>query len=138
MSVTVLIIITVLLWGSVPIIDKIALTKTDPLVGVIIRSWAVFLPTIVLMVFTGRTKAVFTTEPKTILLFAITGILAGFLAMLTYYGALKLAPTSKIVALGSTYPLVSAALAIILLREQVSLGRLMGVGLIIVGVWLVK
>ena len=119
-------------------LDKIALNKADPITGVIVRSCVICLATIVMMLVTGKTKVVLQTDYKSIGLFALTGLLAGFLAMITYYGALKIAPTSKIVPLAATYALISAILAVMFLKEQPSLGRIIGTVLIITGVWLVK
>lgn len=138
MLVTILIVLTVFAWGVAPILDKIALTKSDPLSGIIIRSLVLALAALGLMLITGKTRTIITTEPKSILLFATTALLAGFLAMITYYWALKLAPASKIVPLAAVYPLVSAILAIFFLKEQITLARLIGTVLIISGLWLVK
>jgi len=58
--------------------------------------------------------------------------------MLTYFGALKLGATTKIIPISATYPLVTALLGILILGEQATLLRILGAGLIIGGVWLVK
>ena len=58
--------------------------------------------------------------------------------MWTYFGALKLDETSKIVPIAAIYPLVTAVLSILILKEGVTLFRLIGTLLIIIGVWLVR
>ena len=134
----ILIIATVLLWGVAPILDKIALVNSDAWVAVIVRSWVVCVLATVFMFITGRTRTVFNTDLKTIGLFSASGIMMGFLAMLTFYYVLKLQPASKIIPLTSVYPLVAAVLGVIFLKEAFTIERFIGVGLIVAGVWLVK
>ncbi|MFC2061361.1 EamA family transporter [Elusimicrobiota bacterium] len=52
--------------------------------------------------------------------------------------ALKDAPASKAVPISATYPLIAAVLGVIILKENVTLIRLLGTVLIISGVCLVK
>ncbi|NQT06897.1 MAG: EamA family transporter, partial [Candidatus Omnitrophica bacterium] len=60
------------------------------------------------------------------------------LGMWTYFAALKLGATSKIVPIAAAYPLVTAILSIIILKEGVTIMRFIGTALIIAGIWLVK
>ena len=137
-NVIILLILTAILWGTTPILEKKGLETTSPIVGLVFRNLAVIICVIAAVFITGKTKEVLSTPPKTMLLFALTGIIAGFLAMLTYFGALKLGATSKIIPISATYPLVTALLGILILGEQATLLRILGAGLIIGGVWLVK
>jgi transporter family protein len=117
-NVIILLILTALLWGATPIMEKKGLETTSPLVGLAFRNIAIIICVISAIFIMGKTKELLTTPPKTMLLFALTGIIAGFLAMLTYFGALKLGATSKIVPISATYPLVAALLGIFILGEQ--------------------
>jgi transporter family protein len=137
-NVIILLILTAILWGITPILEKKGLETTSPIVGLVFRNLAVIICVIAAVFITGKTKEVMSTPPKTMLLFALTGIIAGFLAMLTYFGALKLGATSRIVPISATYPLVAALLGVLILGEQATLLRIFGTVLIIGGVWLVK
>ena len=137
-NVIILLVLTAILWGATPIMEKKGLETTSPLVGLAFRNIAVIMCIVAAIFITGKTKEVISTPPKTMLLFAATGIIAGFLAMLTYYGALKLGATSRIVPISATYPLVAAILGVLILGEQATLVRIFGTVLIIGGVWLVK
>jgi len=137
-NVIILLILTAILWGTTPILEKKGLETTSPIVGLVFRNLAVIICVIAAVFITGKTKEVLSTPPKTMLLFALTGIIAGFLAMLTYFGALKLGATSRIVPISATYPLVAALLGVLILGEQATLLRIFGTVLIIGGVWLVK
>lgn len=138
MTVLALLILTaVLIWGITPVMDKTALKETDPLTGVIIRSITVFIAAISLMIITGRTREVIATPPKALLLFSISGLLAGFVAMIAYFGALRLEPASKIIPLVAIYPLLTVISSVIFLGEKITLTRLIGTTLIISGLFLV-
>jgi len=133
-----LLFLTALLWGATPILEKIGLGKTDPLTAVTIRSLVISIILIIFLAVTGKLKNIFNLEPKTIIIFSISGFMAGLLGMWTYFAALKLGATSKIVPIAAAYPLVTAILSIIILKEGVTIMRFIGTALIIAGIWLVK
>jgi transporter family protein len=136
--VTVLLVITAILWGATPILEKIGLAKVDPLIGVTIRSTIVTLGLLIITFVMGKGKALMEVDGKGFLLFGASGVMAGLLAMWAYYTALKVGATSKIVPIAACYPLVTALLSVLILREGVTLPRVMGTALIVSGIWLVK
>lgn len=138
MSIIILLILTAILWGSSPILEKFGLTKIDPITALIIRSTTVTIFLLPVVAVTGKIKDVFLADIKTVTVFAISGIMAGLLGMWTYFGALRAGAASKIVPIAATYPLITAILSIVILKEQVTAVRLMGTILIIAGIWLVK
>ena len=136
--VTVLLIITVLVWGTAPIIEKIGLTKVDPLIGVTIRSMTVTIGLLALTLLLGKGRAIFGVDGKGFLIFGASGVMAGLVGMWTYYTVLKMGETSKIVPIAACYPLVTALLSVLILKEGVTLARVIGTALIVMGIWLVK
>jgi transporter family protein len=133
-----LLIATTFLWGATPIFEKIGLAKVDPLIGVTIRSALVTAGLFLLTFLLGKGRALIELEGKTIFLFGASGMMAGLLGMWTYYTALKMEATSKIVPIAACYPLVTALLSILILKEGVTLHRVIGTALIVSGIWLVK
>jgi bacterial/archaeal transporter family protein len=133
-----LLIATTLLWGSTPILEKIGLAKVDPLIGVTIRSAIVTTGLFLLTFLMGKGRALIELDGKSVLLFGASGVIAGILGMWTYYGALKMEATSKIVPIAACYPLVTALLSVLVLKEGVTLYRVIGTALIVSGIWLVK
>ena len=136
--VTLLLVVTAVLWGSTPIIEKIGLAKVDPLIGVTVRSTIVTVGLLIITLVMGKGKALTEVDGKAFLLFGASGIMAGLLGMWTYYTALKAGATSKIVPIAACYPLVTALLSVLVLREGVTLARVMGTAFIVLGIWLVK
>ena len=114
------------------------LTKVDPLIGVTIRSAIVTAGLFLLTFLLGKGKALMELDGKSIFLFGASGMIAGLLGMWTYYGALKIEATSRIVPIAACYPLVTALLSVLILKEEITLHRIIGTAFIVSGVWLVK
>jgi transporter family protein len=131
-------IITALLWGTTPILEKIGLARVDPLIGVTVRSIIVTVGLLILTFVLGKGRALFQLDVKSVVFFGASGVMAGLLGMWTYYTALKLEATSRIVPIAASYPLVTALLSALILGEGLTLPRLIGTGLIVSGIWLVK
>ncbi len=133
-----LLIVTALLWGATPIIEKIGLAKVDPFIGVTIRSAIVTVGLFFLTFLLGKGKALMAVDVKGFLIFGASGLMAGLFGMWTYYTVLKMEPTSKIVPIAACYPLVTALLSALILNEGVTIQRVIGTSLIVAGIWLVK
>lgn len=133
-----LLIVTTLLWGTTPIIEKIGLARVDPFIGVTIRSTIVTIALLMLTFLLGKGRALIELEGRSILIFGLSGLMAGLLGMWTYYTALKIGPTSKIVPISACYPLITAILSVLILKEGLTLLRVIGTTLIVIGIWLVK
>jgi transporter family protein len=131
-------IVTALFWGTTPILEKIGLAKVDPLVGVTVRSIIVTAGLLILTFVLGKGRALFQLDGKSVAFFGASGVMAGLLGMWTYYTALKLEATSRIVPIAASYPLVTALLSALILGEGLTLPRVIGTGLIVSGIWLVK
>ena len=71
-------------------------------------------------------------------LLALGGFLASFVGQIAFYHSLKLGHLSQVTPVSGTYPLVAALLGWWLLREPLSPSRVLGVCLIIAGVWLLR
>lgn len=131
-------VLTVILWGIAPIFDKGALRSGSPLAGVFLRSMVIGVVMTLIALFSGRIKDVFSVPAKSAIFFSVSALLAGCLGVFTYYRALQLAPSSKIVPLAASYPLITAILSMLFLNEQVSVLRLLGILLIVSGIILVQ
>ena len=138
MTIFLLLLLTAIFWGCSHILEKTGLRNTTPLIAMTIRSLAVTVGLFITLGCLGIIKEIFHVEGKTAILFIISGILAGLLGMWTYFGALKAGATSKIVPIAACYPLITAFLSVVILKENVTLARLIGTSLIIAGIWLVK
>lgn len=138
MNVFWLFVLTVIVWGVAPIVDKLAVRDTSPFLGNIFRSTVIMLIMLLITLFSGELKDLFKMPHKNIVYYAISGLLAGGIGVIAYYKLLQLAPTSKVVPLAASYPLVTAILSMLFLKEKVTPERFFGIILIIAGIYLVK
>ena len=137
-QVWIFLLITILCWGTTPILEKLGLKDLDVFTGLFIRSAAVFFILLIAFIASGKINSLSKVPAKTIVIFSVTGILAGLVGMWTYFKVLKISPSSKIVPLAATYPLVAAILGVYILKEEFSWLRIVGTILIVAGILLVK
>lgn len=133
-----LLLITMLLWGTTPLMEKVALREVDPLIGVFLRSFAVVAVLAVIFLFSGRYHELARISTKNIALFVVSGLMAGLVAMWTYFYVLKSGMMSKIVPITASYPLITALLAFLVLGESFSVQRVVGVIMTVIGIVLIQ
>ncbi|MDD3927439.1 MAG: EamA family transporter [bacterium] len=131
-------LITALLWGASSIIEKLALAKVAPVQAIVVRSLGITLVFFLIMLVSRQTGSLRSVPLHTILMVITAGLMAGGIGQWTYYMALKHGRASMVVPVAASFPLVTFALATILLREPVTVPRVIGVLLIIAGVVLVR
>ena len=133
-----LLFVTMLFWGATPLLEKMGLKEVEPLTGVLIRSGVITIVLLVIYLFNGRIHELTKVSLKNYSLFAASGIMAGLVAMWTYYYLLRTGMTSKIVPIAASYPFITALLSIVILGEQVTFQRIIGIGFTIAGIILIQ
>jgi len=126
-------VLTLLFWGTSPLLEKVALRAVPPLLALAVRTGVAALALVLAVILTGEGRGLAEMRPRDFLVLAGSGLLAGFLGMLTYFMLLKSGAASKIVPLTAAYPLVTALLALLFLREALTPVRLLGILLTITG-----
>ena len=130
--------LTTLFWGVAAIFDKLALGKTNPFNGMMVRQFILTGILLVVGIAGGRLGTLGSMDLRTMILFGLSGITGGALGLWTYYHALKLGGASLVVPITATYPLITVLLSWLILQEGLTVSRVIGTGLIVIGVWLVK
>jgi transporter family protein len=138
MNLTIFIFLTTLFWGAAAIFDKLALGKTSPFTGMMIRQFILTGILFAVGVAGSRLGSLGTVDLRTAVLFGLSGICGGALGLWTYYHALRLGGASLVIPLTATYPLITVLLSWLILQETLTVSRVIGTVLIVVGVWLVK
>ncbi|HOE18840.1 MAG TPA: EamA family transporter [Syntrophorhabdaceae bacterium] len=129
---------TMLLWGATPLLEKIGLKEVEPLTGVLIRSASITVILFLVYIFSGRAQELTKVSLKNYALFTASGVMAGLVGMWTYFYLLRSGMTSKIVPIAASYPLITAILSIVILGEALSLQRVIGIIMTIVGIILIQ
>lgn len=129
--------VTVVLWGLIPIIDKLALSHfaASPLVGIAIRAAGVAVLAVPLAAAYGEGgKAIRAMPPAAIGLYLASGVVSLLLAQYAYYALLKQADVSRVFPfLFSAAPIVTMVLGVAVLGETLSAKQVIGALLVIGG-----
>ena len=131
-------LLTAAIWGLVPLMEKIGIQGAPPGIGVLIRSCGVVLGLLIFSVVWSPWATLRTLSWSSILLLMGGGFLASFVGQWAFYHALKLGAVSQITPVAGAYPLIAAILGWCVLREPITIPRLLGVLLVVFGVVLLR
>ncbi len=133
----ILALISALLWGIAPLLDKYVIsTGVSPYLANVIRvAGALSFLLIVTLVVKDFSVTKLTLKNVTYLI--IAGIIASGVAMIVYFQALKLSQASRVVPITSIYPLFTVIFSALLLGENINPKVVVGAVLIVIGLSLV-
>lgn len=131
-------LLTAGIWGLVPLMEKLGLGAVSPTAGVAVRSVGVVVGLVLFGWMLAPWSVVRTIPWSSILLLAGGGFLASFVGQLAFYQALKSGTVSQMTPVAGAYPLVAALLGWWVLREPLTVPRLVGVACVVVGVLLLR
>ncbi|HNW92834.1 MAG TPA: EamA family transporter [bacterium] len=131
------------LWGIAPIFAKLGLSEGQ-LSGpnaVIIRFTGAMCAFLVFMAFVGRATqwgGIMTLPPRVVGYLFIEGICGALLGHFAYYEAMRTWDASRVVGVTGSFPVFTVLLAAMFLGEALTWGKLLGMGLIVAGVLVLK
>ncbi|MFH1412272.1 MAG: EamA family transporter [Candidatus Omnitrophota bacterium] len=108
---------TACIWGVVPIMEKIGLTKIEPMVALFYRSLGVLIGLVFLGTVVLKPAQIKAVDVRTVMILISAGFLASFAAQIVFYHGLKIGEVSKVVPIAGSYYLISFILSLLLLRE---------------------
>jgi len=127
------------IWGCAPILEKLGLAKAPVFAGLFFRSMGVVIGTGLLLVFKfGVIKESLVSPLQGWGLLIAGGFLASILGQICFYHALKDGEASLVVPLAASYPLIAFMLGTIFLGEKITLAKLSGMLLVVLGVFFLK
>lgn len=124
-------LLAVVSWGIAPVFGKLGLTKTDPLIGLSIRTLVTMFFLLITLSLRSDFGQFLTLNKNTITMLALEGLFASALGHLFYFYALKYGEASRVTFLMAAYPLITFIIAIIVLKESLTLTKIGGAVLII-------
>jgi len=130
---------TAVVWGSVPILEKMGLVRLSPYAAIFVRCLAVALGSIFLLVLKPEILPELSRTPaKYIALIMVGGFCANFLGQMFFYHALKEGDVSRVVPISGIYPLISFILGVLILGEKITVAKSAGILCVIAGVFLLR
>lgn len=124
-------------WGIAPIFAKIGLNNVNPLAGLAIRTMLAAGLITSWVAVSGNVSQIRHIPFNSWVLIAIEAILATLVGDLAYYAAIKKGDVSMVSIIMSSSPLVTILCASIFLGEKITLMRVAGSVLVILGIVLV-
>jgi len=131
-------ILTAVIWGIVPLVEKFGLLKVEPLVGLFYRSVGVFIGWILLGTLLLKPQQIKSVDIRSVPWFILGGFLASIVGQIAFYHGLKAGEISRVVPISGTYPLVAFILGVLIFGESISWVKLSGVALVIMGIWALR
>jgi len=127
-------LLAAILWGIAPVFEKLGLINISPLAGLTIRTAAATILLILIVMFTDVHTEILRADSRTVTFLIMSGIVAGLLGMWSYFRAMKYCEASRVVPIVGSYPLFAFLFSLLLLGEQITLQKGIGVILIVSGV----
>lgn len=134
LMVFILAFIGMICWGVAPLFVKLGLKDIDPLVGLAIRTAFTIIVISGIMLVNGSFSKLGDIPVKTFLLLAAEALLATLIGDFAYFAAIKRGAVSLVTIIMSSSPLVTIICSIIFLGEKVTFARVIGAGMIILGI----
>ncbi len=131
-------LLTAFIWGFVPFLEKMGLSSVEPAAAYLVRCCGVFLGVGMVVCFTPHFPSIAKMGVKAIFFLVLSGVLAGFVAQLVFYKALKSGDISRIIPITSCYPVFTFLLGWIFLGEEVTLSKVIGMLLIFGGIMFLR
>ena len=131
-------LITACIWGIVPLLEKVGLCNVNPVVGLFYRGLGALIGMSIIGIGYAASGISLKADMKSICFLVAGGLLAGFIAQFFFYRAIKMGDVSIIVPIIAAYPLISFLLGVIVLREQISPGKILGMIMVMAGIFLLK
>ncbi|MBL0388341.1 EamA family transporter [Tumebacillus sp. ITR2] len=132
MSWLVMALLSAVFASFVAILGKIGMSGVDSNLATAIRAVVMAVASVVFVAFTGSLGKIGTVDKKALLFILFSG-LAGAASWMFYFGALRLAPASKVAPIDRLSVVFTLILAALFLKEKISFGIVAGCVLIVAG-----
>ncbi len=134
MLVIIISIFGMICWGIAPIFLKLGINNINPLYALVFRTIVAAGLVSGWMLFTGGYNHIKAIPFNAALLLTCEAILAALIGDLAYYAAIKKGDVSMVSVIMASSPLVTMICATIFLGEHITLLRILGASLVIIGI----
>ncbi|RKY41111.1 MAG: hypothetical protein DRP85_07210 [Candidatus Makaraimicrobium thalassicum] len=131
-------VLTACIWGIVPIMEKVSLARIEPFTALFYRCLGVLIGIFLLGTIVVKPQQLRAVDPRSVFFLILSGFLASFVAQITFYHGLKIGEVSRVVPISGSYPLIVFLLSIFILGEAVTLSKILGMFLVVSGIWMLR
>ncbi len=130
--------ITSVLWGITPILDKLSVMNASPASVLVVRFTTTFLCVIPIFCLPTVRSEVLNMDRRTILCIVSAAVLSAIFGIFLYYASMKTLEASRVTPICAIYPLVTFLLGWAFLHERLTLTKALGTIFTVAGVVLVS
>lgn len=131
--------VAMLAWGAAAIFDKFGMRGINsPLLALTVRLTVATVAVYIYALSAGVLPELRTIPRGNLLALAAGALLASLIAQQAYFAALRHADVSRVVPFTASYPIVAMFLAVLLLKEPLTVPKVVGTLMIIGGLMLVS
>lgn len=131
--------IAMLAWGAAAICDKVAMRDvSSPLLALVVRLTVATVAVYIYAIAVGVLPEVRTIPRANLLALGAGGLLAALIGQQAYFAAIRHADASRVVPFTASYPIIAMVLAVLILREPLTVPKVLGTVMIIGGLMLVS
>ncbi len=135
-----LIVLIILLWGAWGLVEKVALFFGSPwqtLFAFLAWTALLFLPFAIIVLFKKQGRDGFKIN-RLVWFWIFVAVFTDLIALLALRYAFLKSPTGIVIAVTATYPIITAILSVIFLKEKISKWQYAGIGIICIGLVLLS
>ncbi|MBK8575729.1 MAG: DMT family transporter [Elusimicrobia bacterium] len=126
-------------WGMSALLEKWGLRNADPMAGVVARTLGILLGVVIFMVLAPELPRRFIQmDGRSKLALMGGGMMASIVAQVFFYRALKDGDVGRVSAVGGAWPVFAFVLSVLIFHEPLTRGKVFGVVLVTMGVFLLK
>ncbi|MBI4243438.1 MAG: EamA family transporter [Planctomycetes bacterium] len=132
-------LLTAVVWGVVPIFEKMGLVKAQPYAGVVLRCAGI----VIGVIFMIALRPSCLTEIKglswtTITFLLLAGILGSVVGQITNFSAMKLGEVSRVTPVTGSWPMVAFIIGLVFFSEAITLYKIIAAVFILAGIVLLR
>jgi len=131
-------VLTALLWGTAPLLEKGGLQRVETNVVMLIRALLVIAVASAILGSSKNLDTIWQVDFRSLVFIVLGGIFSAVLGQMTYFYALKYGEVSRVIPVICTYPLITVFLSVIFLGEKLTLDKILGTCLIILGIFYLR
>lgn len=121
------------------LLEKWGLRNADPMAGVIARTLGILLGVVIFMILAPELPRRFIQmDGRSKLALMGGGMMASIVAQVFFYRALKYGDVGRVSAVGGAWPVFAFVLSVLIFHEPLTRGKIVGVMLVTMGVFLLK
>jgi drug/metabolite transporter (DMT)-like permease len=133
----ILVLITAFFWGSMAGVGKLLLARLDNLQVLFFASVFSFVTLLIISIFQNKITVIKKYAKKDYLILSGMGFLGGFLNLFFFYAALRSLPAQEAFIINYLWPVLVVVFAVPILKERLTLRKIVGIALSFCGVALV-